>query len=134
MLIETEFDGLLEDDIVLEETNQVSSYEEILKNSENLIKSYLYLKKLMNASTPFVNAIVKASTIDTSSNTVEYVKDESTGLILVKNIDIVKSFSIYINEGEFILFPYESIEIPTAGLDKLELNGNFSILETKFGI
>lgn len=134
MVVETEFDGLLEDDIILEETDETSSYEEVLKNTENLLKSYLYIKKIVNSSSPFVNAVIKAETVDTTASRTEYVTNQDTGLVLIKNIDTVQNFSIFINDGEFVLFPYESIEIPTAGIVKLETKGTFSILESKYGI
>lgn len=134
MMIETDFDAPLEEDIVLEETDQTIDYKDVLKNTENLLKSYLYIKKLVNSSSPTINAFVKATSIDTSSATEEYAIDSETGMILIKNTDTVKNYSIFINDGEFILFPYESLEIPTAGVEKLETNGTFSIMESKFGI
>ena len=134
MVIETEFDDILENDIVFEETEQSPDYAQILKNSENILKSFLYLKKITDSSSPFVNAVVKMDTIDTSGEKVLYSQNEETGLILFKNTDALNNGSIFFNGGEFILFPFESIEFPIKTTTTLEINGIFSILESEYKI
>lgn len=50
MVIKTEFDNPLEEDVVFEETDQTSDVEDILKNSENLMKAFLYMRKMFSSS------------------------------------------------------------------------------------
>ncbi len=50
MVVHTEFDNPLEEDVVFEETDETQSFEDILKNSENLMKSFLYMKKMFSAA------------------------------------------------------------------------------------
>lgn len=133
-LIETEFDGLLEDDMILEETDQALDYAQILKNSENILKSFLYLKKIADGSSPFINAVTKMDTVDTGGDKIIYTVNAETGLVVIKNVSSVANGSIFFNDGEFVLFPFESIEFPVLQTSKLELNGAFSILESEYKI
>jgi len=132
MVIKTEFDGLLADDVAFEETEQTQDYSELLKNTENMLKSYLYIKKIADASSPFVNSVIKVDTVDTSISKAEYNIDNETGKILLKNISTTEQYSIFFNDGEFVLFPYESIELPVISTTKLETNGKFSIIESEY--
>lgn len=132
MVIETEFDGLLEDDVIFEETDQQLDLAETLKNSENIMKAFLYIKKIVDSSSPFVNAVIKVSTIDTTLGKEEYVLDINTGKVLLKNISTTDSYSLFFNDGEFVLFPYESVELPVTEITKLETVGRFSIIESEY--
>ncbi len=132
MVIETEFDNPLEQDIVFEETEQTTATEELLKNTENIIKAYLYIKKIADASSPFINAIISVNTIDTSLEKTEYIINSETGKILFKNISSSENYSIFFNDGEFVLFPYESVELPVVSTTKIETYGRFSIIESEY--
>ena len=132
MIIKTEFDGLLEDDIVFEETDQALDFAEVLKNSENIIKSFLYLKRITDGATPYANSVLKMDTIEIETNKQEYILTAETGLVLIKNVDSLYNSSIFFNGGEFILFPFESLEFPVLPTSKLELLGKFSILESEY--
>ena len=132
MLIGTEFDHPLEQDVNLEETEDTPGYSAALKNAENIMKSFLYLKKLMGGADPFVNKITKVQTIDTSVASTQYTLAAGTGKILFKNLSSSDNASLFINSGEFILFPYESIELPLSGTDVVETNGHFSVIETEY--
>ncbi len=132
MLIKTNFDNPLEEDIIFEETEEQLSYVETLKNSENILKSFLYLKNITDSSSPYINAIVKMDTVDYSGEKTSYLFSQDTGLILLKNIDSLNNGSIFFNNGEFVLFPYESIEFPLKETSQIELHGKFSILESEY--
>ncbi len=131
MVISTEFDGLLEEDVTLEETEQTPEYSDILKNSENLMKSFLYMKKMFNSS-PLLNEIVKLSTLEVSTKT-EYVFNSESNMIMIKNISDTNS-SLFVNNGELILLPFESFEFPLKSTYTVEIQGKFSIAETKYTI
>ncbi len=132
MVIQTEFDGLLEEDIILEETDNAVDYASILKNSENIMKSFLYLQKVMGGASPFVNAVLKVSTVNTSAESTTYTQNAEAGLIVFKNIDSTNNASIFFNDGEYVLFPYESIELPITEATTLKTNGKFSIIESEY--
>ena len=56
MLIKTDFDNPLEEDIAFEDSGNTQSLEEVLKNSENILKSFLYLRRMF-ADTIFVDFV-----------------------------------------------------------------------------
>jgi len=132
MFIKTNVDSPLEEDIVFEETDQSSHIEDVLKNAENILKAFLYMKKMLNESSPFVNSLTALKTIDTTSEKTIYMQNENTGKIVFKNISSTDNCSIFINDGEFVLFPYESVELPISQSDKIETNGTLSIIETEY--
>ena len=132
MIVQTEFDGLLEEDVIFEETEQTQDYAEILKNSENILKAYMYIKKIADSSNPFVNSILKVETIDTTLGRAPYLLNSETGKILFKNISTTESYSIFFNGGEFVLFPYESVELPVVATTEIETMGRFSIIESEY--
>ena len=132
MVIETEFDGILEDDVIFEETDQQQDMAETLKNSENILKAFMYIKKIVDSSSPFVNSVIKVSTIDTTLGKATYSLDLETGKILLKNISTTESYSLFFNGGEFVLFPYESVELPVVATTTIETVGRFSIIESEY--
>ncbi len=129
MVIQTEFDGLLEEDIAFEETDQTLSTQDVLKNAENIIKATMYLRKLAGMS-PIMNRLVKVSTVETQELTALY-PDEDSNLILVKNLSSL-NFTLEINDGELILLPFESFDFPLEGITKIRYAGTASIIETQF--
>jgi len=134
MVVETPFDNPIGNDIVLEETDNSEEFKKLLQNSENIIKAFLYLKKIFEYSSPFINRVIKMNTIDTSKEKAVYEVAPNTGKILIKNIDSNSSHSIFFNGGEFVLFPYESVEFPIVETDTIETQGLFSIIETEYKI
>ena len=131
MIIRTEFDNPLEQDIAFEETEAMPSYKDLLKNSENLMKSFLYLKKIFSIS-PFESSIVKVETVLFSART-QYQIEETVNYIAVKNVKDEKS-SIFINDGELVLLPFESFEFPVDSTMIIEFIGNLSIIQSNYTI
>lgn len=132
MIVTTEFDNPLEEDVVLEETEQTMQFSELMKNTENILKAYLYIKKIVDASNPFVNKVIKADTINTTDGKSQYLLNENTGKILIKNISPTDSYSIFFNGGEFVLFPFEKVELPVDSETIIETFGMFSIIESEY--
>lgn len=131
MVVKTDFDNILEDDVVFEETDETLEYSDILKNSENLMKSFLYMKKMFN-STPLLSEVIHIETVEYSQNT-EYTPKANSNMIMIKNVSDVNS-SMYLNGGELVLLAFESFEFPLQDGQTIELKGNLSIVETKFTI
>lgn len=127
MIIATDFDKPLEEDIIFEETDEALTFENILKNSENMMKSVMYLKRLFGASA-VLSEIVKLDTLEVSIRT-EYIYSETSNMLMVKNISDQNS-ELYINDGKLILLPFESFEFPIPVSSKIEILGNVSIVET----
>ena len=57
--------------------------------------------------------------------------NENSNMIMVKNVSGTNS-SLFINDGELILLPFESFEFPIKATYKIELIGQISIVETKY--
>jgi len=131
MVITTEFDNPLEQDIVFEETDETQSFEDILKNSENMLKSFMYLKKLFNG-TPLLNKILKLETIEYSEKTL-YTIEPTANMVMIKNVDNVNG-SMFLNDGELILLPFESFEFPYIQGAQIEVQGKLSIVQSEYNI
>jgi len=131
MLIETEFDGLLEEDVIFEETDQSPGFVEIMKNSENLLKSFLYLKKMFN-TTPLLNRILKVQTVEETQKSL-ITQHADTNVMMVKNVSDQNS-ELFINDGLLVLLPFESFEFPIDGTYKIEVSGKLSIVESQYKI
>ena len=131
MVLETDFDGLLEEDVIFEETAQTMEYADILKNSENMFKSFLYLKKLFN-STPLLTKIIKIETVDYPEET-EYSLSPDTNTLMVKNVDNVNG-SLFVDGGELILLPFESFEFPLSEGAVVSLLGKLSIVQSRYNV
>ena len=128
-IIETEFDGILEEDVILEEVDSGMAAAEILKNAENIFKANLYLRELFT-SAPTFNEVLKFDTIETSGREA-YVYNTDTSLIMFKNLKDEES-KIYINGGYLVLLAFESFEFPVVPNMNLEIEGRVSIVETKY--
>ncbi len=127
--IVTDFDNPLEEDIVFEETEELLSLENTLKHSENIMKSFLYLRKMFGSS-PIMNKIIKVSTVEaTSEQTI--VPDAETNVVMIKNLSD-QLFSLKLNGGELVLLPYETFDFPLEGITTISFTGHGSIIETKF--
>ena len=128
-VIQTEFDGILAEDIILEETDSVEETKDILAHAENIYKANLYLREMFTQA-PVFNEVIQFNTIETSDKEIYAVNEESS-LIMIKNLKDNES-KIFLNDGEFVLLPFESFEFPVATGMKLEIKGRVSIVETKY--
>lgn len=129
MIVNTEFDGILEEDVIFEETDESPSFKEILKNSENLLKSFLYMKKMFNTS-PMLTEIIDVNTIETSVKT-EHTIVGGANMVMVKNISS-NNLELYINNGLLVLLPFESFELPIKETTTIAVLGNASIVQSKY--
>ena len=125
----TEFDDILENDVIFEETENSMEMQDVLKNAENIIKSTMYLKKLVGMS-PVFNKLVKVSTLETTAETT-ITPDAETNLILIKNL-IDLPLTLKINGGELVLLPFETFDFPVEGITSITMVGKASIIETKY--
>ena len=128
-VIETEFDGILDEDVILEEVDTKLLTKEILASAENIYKANLYLRELYTQA-PTFNEVVKFDTLETSDYE-EYTLDEKTNLIVVKNLRDSES-KVKLNGVILVLLPFENFEFPIAIGSKLELLGRVSIIQTKY--
>jgi hypothetical protein len=129
MIVETEFDGTLEEDVILEEVDDVMNAINILKNAENIYKANLYLKEMFT-SAPVFNEVLKFDTIETSGRE-NYQYNENSSLILIKNLRDTE-LKVYLNGGCLTLLAFESFEFPVVPNMVLDINGRASIVETKY--
>ena len=127
MMIETKFDNPLESDISLEDTDTTAEQEKLLKESENMMKSVLYLKKLFG-SPAMLSSIVKVDTLSNATKS-EYALDQSTNMLLAKSITDATS-DIYINGGRYVLLPFESFEFPVDENIAIEIKGDVSVVQS----
>jgi len=128
-VVETEFDGILEEDVILEEVENGMAAAEILKNAENIYKANLYLRELFT-SAPTFNEVLKFNTVETSGKEA-YEYSEDASLIMIKNLKDEES-KIYIDDGYLVLLAFESFEFPVVPGMNLEIEGRVSIVETKY--
>jgi len=128
-LIETEFDGILEEDVILEEADNLLDTKQLLASAENVYKGNLYLRELFTQA-PVFNEVLKFDTIEATGYE-PYVIEEGVSLILIKNLRDSES-KIKMNGGELVLLPFESFEFPILDGASLELLGRVSIIQTKY--
>lgn len=128
-IVETEFDGILEEDVILEEVEGSEETAAILKHSENIYKANLYLRELFT-SAPVFNEVLSFSTIETSGKE-RYDYSEEASLVMIKNLKDSES-KIYLGDGHLVLLPFESFEFPVIPGMNLEISGRVSIVETKY--
>lgn len=128
-LVTTEFDGLLEEDLILEETDGVMETKEILKSAENIFKANLYLKELFTA-VPVFNELLSFFTLEASEPTLLTINSE-TSLVTVKNLRD-SELKLYLNDGELVLLAFESFEFPYSEGMILKVKGRASIIESKY--
>ena len=132
MFVETDMDDFLQEDVILEETDQSPAIEETLKDSENIIKAFMYLQKMIDSRNPSINRILKADTIHIPGTKEAYQLEAGVGLVSVKNVDKQEDSSIYFNGGQIILFPYETIELVVDDSTVLEVVGKLTIIQSEY--
>ncbi len=128
-VIETEFDGTIEEDVILEEVDSKKETSDILKHAENIYKANLYLRELFT-SAPVFNEVVSFATIETSGKEV-YAHNANSNLIMIKNLKDAES-KIYLGAGFLVLLAFESFEFPISEGMSIEIDGRVSIVETKY--
>ena len=128
-VVETEFDGILAEDIILEEVDGDAETKAILAHAENIYKANLYLRELFTQA-PVFNEVVSFKTVETSGKqTLSYLAE--TNLIMFKNLKDSES-KVYLGEGYLVLMPFETFEFPISEGMTLAIDGRFSIVETKY--
>ena len=126
--VETDFDKILEEDVILEEVDGVSDTRDILAHAENLYKANLYLKRLFSGGQIF-NEVLSFDTIE--SNEYQDLVTDGGSLVLIKNIKDENSY-IKLNDGVFVLLPFESFEIPIQENQTISVKGFLTIALTKY--
>jgi len=131
-VIDTKFDNILENDIALEHSKGVETIKDTLKNSENILKSFMYLKEMFS-SAPVFNAIVKIDYIDNGDKQEIDISDEANLLTFKNNKD--NNSEIYYNDNDkLVLYPYEQIDIPVFKDDTLKVTGTLNVIQVKYEV
>lgn len=126
--VETDFDKILEEDVILEEVSTLQATRDTLASAENIYKANLYLKRLFAGGAVF-NEVLSFNTIETS----EFQELDVSGasLVLIKNIKDENSY-IKLGDGIFVLLPFESFELPVQEGQVLSVKGYVTIALTKY--
>ena len=127
MFVETDFDRLLNEDVSLEENDQTAEFANILQNSENILKSFMYIKKMFGMSVTF-NKLVKVYSIEDTVLT-DVITDAASNYISIKSVADQK-VDVFINGGKYILLPFEDLDFPIETGMTIAVSGQVSILET----
>jgi len=131
-VIKTPFDDTIEQDVTLEQADEVIEYQSLLANAENILKSFLYLKKLFS-SAPTFNKIIKIQKFEGANDTKIEIEEEAN-LITIKNLSDSESEIIYNDNDPLVLFQYEQIDIPCSVEDTIKLKGDFNVIQIKYEI
>jgi len=132
MFIETDFDKPLEEDVVFEETDTANDTKTLLKNSENLLKSFLYLKEMFSSS-PTFNKIIKIDYFDGVSDEEINVSPEANLIVFKNGKD--DSSNIYYNDNDkLVLHPYEQMDFPYSEGDCFKVGGTLNVIQMKYEI
>ena len=130
MVVKTKFDAPLEEDVVLEKTENTQNITDLLKNAENIFKGFLYLKD-MYSSAPTFNKIVKIEYLDGVSDK-EIELDSDANFIVFKN-GKKDNAEIYYNKNEkLVIYPYEQFDIPLFKDDKIKVSGTLNVIQIKY--
>jgi len=134
--INTRFDKELGEDVILEQVDgKEPAVATTLKNAENILKSFLYIKKMYtgNLSSAKVLGVGNVSVADYEALTIP----EETQDIRISNTSSSTS-SFKINGGVYIMQPGEIVELPIAAPvanavpaiagDIVELKGDISYI------
>ena len=135
--INTGFDKVVEEDVLLEQIDgKEPAVATTLKNSENIFKSYLYLKKMYSGSYSSSKVLVMNS-ISSSEYESVTIPDGATSL-RVSNTSTTLDSEIEMNGGKFILTPGKDIVLPVVAAnatmippilaDDLRLKGTLSYI------
>lgn len=134
--INTEFDNTVEEDVILELIEgKEPAVATTLKNSENIYKSFLYIKKMYAGSLSSAK-VLSVGNVDVSEFETIVVPN-GTQDVRLSNTSTAMS-QIKINGGMYVMQPGEVLELPivhpntnttpvVAG-DLLQLNGKISYI------
>ena len=129
-IIQTEFDDPIAEDVALEEAKEID-YKDIMANAENILKAFLYLKRLFS-SAPVFNAIVAIGLYEGDHQQITI--NPEANIVTIKNIDNTQGNVVYNNMDPLILMPYEQIDIPLRRGDTLETSGKFNVIQIKYEV
>jgi hypothetical protein len=108
--INTNFDKPLEEDVILEQIDgKEPAVATTLKNSENIYKSFLYIKKMYTGSLSSAKILGMGNVDNVDFETITVPLETLDAL--VSNTSAGES-SIRINNGEYKMSPKEILEIP----------------------
>ena len=108
--INTEFDQVLEEDVLLEQIDgKEPAVATTLKNSENIYKSFMYIKKMYSGSLSSAK-VLSMGNVDNSEFAEITIPDKAVDM-RISNTSASES-SVKVNDGEYKLQPGEIIEIP----------------------
>ena len=130
MVVKTKFDAPLEEDVILEQTENTQNITDLLKNAENIFKGFLYLKD-MYSSAPTFNKIVKIEYLDGVSDK-EIELDPDANFIVFKNGKKDDSEIYYNNNDKLVLYPYEQFDLPLFKDDKVKVSGTLNVIQIKY--
>ena len=130
MVVKTKFDAPLEEDVILEQTENTQNITDLLKNAENIFKGFLYLKD-MYSSAPTFNKIVKIEYLDGVSNK-EIELNPDANFIVFKNGKKDDSEIYYNNNDKLVLYPYEQFDLPLFKDDKVKVSGTLNVIQIKY--
>lgn len=130
--MKTPFDNPLEEDVILEDGPNVQDISNLLKNSENIFKAFLYLKELFSAE-PTFNKIVKIDYLDSvTEKTIDI--DPTANFIVFKNNKKDDSYIWYNDNDKLVLYPYEQFEIPLFEGDTIKITGTMNVIQIRYEI
>lgn len=129
-VIQTEYDDPIAEDVTLEETKELD-YKDLLANSENILKAFLYLKRLFS-SAPVFNSIIAIQLYE--GDNVSVSLNQEANIATIKNIDDTRGNVVYNGMDPLVLMPYEQIDIPIKTGDTIELTGKFNVIQIRYEV
>jgi len=130
--IKTRFDNPLEEDVAFEQTKNQQGISDLLKNTENIYKAFLYMKEMFS-SAPVFNKIVNITYIDNATDE-DISIDEKANLLTFKNNNKDISEIYYNDNDKLVLYAYEQIDIPVFSGDTIKVTGTMNVIQMKYEI
>jgi len=130
--IKTRFDSPLEEDVTFEQTENQQEISDLLKNTENIYKAFLYMKEMFS-SAPVFNKIVNITYVDDVTDEDISINEEAN-LLTFKNNNKDTSEIYYNNNDKLVLYAYEQIDIPVFSGDTIKITGTMNIIQMKYEI
>jgi len=130
--IKTRFDSPLEEDVTFEQTENQQEISDLLKNTENIYKAFLYMKEMFS-SAPVFNKIVNITYVDDVTDEDISINEEAN-LLTFKNNNKDTSEIYYNDNDKLVLYAYEQIDIPVFSGDTIKITGTMNIIQMKYEI
>ena len=130
MVVKTNFDNPLEEDVALEQTKNTKTVEETLKDAENIFKGFLYLKDMFS-SAPIFNKVIKINYFDGVQNEIVPI-EKDTNFIVFKNNKKEETEIYYNSNDKLILYPYEQFDLPIEKGDTIKVTGTLNVIQIKY--